>query len=88
MSLAVMALLVAGCEDPDTAAYDPMGVAADQAGMTLTDVPLDQIQSCVESTTYNAFMGDRRGTEALGSGRRVGDRPHAGVHPDRSPRSR
>jgi len=70
MSLAAMALLTAGCDDPNTADYDPMGNAADAAGMTLTDVPQDQITSCVQSTQYGAFLGD---ADALELWRSVGE---------------
>ena len=58
MSLAVLALLTAGCGDPNTSNYDPMGNAADAAGMPLTDVPADQVASCVAATVYGAFVGD------------------------------
>ena len=51
-------LVASGCEDPNSSNFDPMGEAADAAGMTLTDVPLDQIASCVESTKADAFLGD------------------------------
>jgi hypothetical protein len=58
MSLAVLVVLLSACDNPNTTDYDPMGKAADAAGMTLTDVPQDQITSCVESTQYGAFLGD------------------------------
>lgn len=59
MSLVAFGLLAAsGCDNPNSSNYDPMGDAADVAGMTLTDVPLDQIASCVESTKAAAFLGD------------------------------
>ena len=58
VSMALVCLLASGCEDPDTNDYDPMGAAAADAGMVLTDVPLDEIDSCVESTKFRAFTGD------------------------------
>ncbi len=58
VAVAVVCLLASACEDPDTNDYDPMGAAAADAGMVLTDVPADQITSCVDSTKFGAYVGD------------------------------
>jgi hypothetical protein len=59
ISFVALGLLAAsGCDNPNSSNYDPMGDAADVAGMALTDVPLDQIASCVESTKAEAYLGD------------------------------
>ena len=56
MPLAVVGVLASGCKDPNTTAYDPVGVAAVDAELDL--LPHDQITSCVESTKFGAYVGD------------------------------
>ena len=57
MSLAIIGLLATGCGEPNTTDYDPVGAAAAEAGLSVSSVPPEQIESCVESTKYDAFFG-------------------------------
>lgn len=67
VSLATIALLASGCEDPDTSDYDPMGAAAAAAGMELAEVPVEQVASCVELTKVEAIAGDTAASERWNS---------------------
>jgi hypothetical protein len=58
VSLALIAFVASGCEEPNTTDYDPMGAAAASAGMELADVPVEQVASCVELTKIEAMEGD------------------------------
>jgi hypothetical protein len=67
VSLASISLLASGCEDPDTTDYDPMGAAAAAAGMELAEVPVEQVDSCVELTKFSAMSGDQAAQERWNS---------------------
>lgn len=57
VSLVVVAgVLASACEEPNTTDYDPMGVAAAEAGMIV--VSPEEITSCVESTMAAAMAGE------------------------------
>jgi len=58
MSLAVVGVLASGCEEPNTTSYDPVGVAAADAGLLLETVPAEQVASCVGWTKFGAAVGD------------------------------
>ncbi len=58
VSLVVIGLVASGCDDPNTTDYDPMGAAAAAAGMELAEVPIEQVDSCVEFTKVAALAGD------------------------------
>lgn len=65
VSLVVIGLVASGCEDPDTNDYDPMGVAAAEAGLPLASE--DAVESCIESTQADAFAGDPEAQELWNS---------------------
>jgi hypothetical protein len=65
VALAVVGVLASGCADPNTTSYDPVGAAAVDADLDI--VPHDQIASCVESTKFDAFVGDAAALERWNS---------------------
>lgn len=56
VSVVVMGILASGCKEPNTTDYDPVGMAAAEANMVI--VPSEQITSCIESTKFEAYVGD------------------------------
>lgn len=56
--MAVVGVLASGCKEPNTTSYDPVGVAAADAGLVLETVSAEQIASCVEWTKFGAAVGD------------------------------
>ena len=70
MSVAIVGTFASGCKEPNTTSYDPVGVAAADAGMVLGTVSADQIISCVEWTKFGAAVGDVTGVARWDSAER------------------